>query len=262
MIICKQCPLYKDAFGGQCNPRYWLNPETGDVYTYKEEIIIIKDVDVGFKLRQDQLMLIVQQKNGNMKRINGENISNVMSSNEKIARKISGLESGAIFNAPTVDDMVKQEAKAKFNQQVDDFVEKLDKHEELLTKYAQSLADDLSGVECKPLYEGILIKPFEENPFQRIKREGRLIVDLGGQKPVYKSHEDGEFHEEESFIRQGVVIEVGPTSKYVKVGDIVMWRRPSETPIPFYKQGWVQVAEHSILATFNTGLTERFKNIK
>ena len=77
-----------------------------------------------------------------MKRINGENISNVMSSNEKIARKISGLESGAIFNAPTVDDMVKQEAKAKFNQQVDDFVEKLDKHEELLTKYAQSLADD------------------------------------------------------------------------------------------------------------------------
>ena len=108
-----------------------------------------------------------------MKRINGENISNVMSSNEKIARKISGLESGAIFNAPTVDDMVKQEAKAKFNQQVDDFVEKLDKHEELLTKYAQSLADDLNGVECKPLYEGILIKPFEENPFQRIKREGR-----------------------------------------------------------------------------------------
>ena len=196
-----------------------------------------------------------------MKRINGENISNVMSSNEKIARKISGLESGAIFNAPTVDDMVKQEAKAKFNQQVDDFVEKLDKHEELLTKYAQSLADDLNGVECKPLYEGILIKPFEENPFQRIKREGRLIVDLGGQKPVYKSHEDGEFHEEESFIRQGVVVEVGPTSKYVKVGDIVMWRRPSETPIPFYKQGWVQVAEHSILATFNTGLTERFKNI-
>lgn len=33
--ICKRCPLYKDAFGGQCNPRYWLNPETGDVSTYR-----------------------------------------------------------------------------------------------------------------------------------------------------------------------------------------------------------------------------------
>jgi len=40
-----------------------------------------------------------------------------------------------------------------------------------------------------------------------------------------------------------------------------MWRKPSETPVPFYKQGWVQVNEHSIMTIFNEGLSERFKAI-
>jgi hypothetical protein len=54
---------------------------------------------------------------------------------------------------------------------------------------------------------------------------------------------------------------VGPAVKYVKDGDIVMWRKPSETPVPFYKQGFVLVNEHSIMTTVNEGLTERFKNV-
>ena len=42
-----------------------------------------------------------------------------------------------------------------------------------------------------------------------------------------------------------------------------MWRKPSETPIPFYRQGFVLVNEHSIITIFNSGLTERFnKNDK
>lgn len=31
--ICKQCPLYSSKFGGSCNNRLWLNPETGDIST-------------------------------------------------------------------------------------------------------------------------------------------------------------------------------------------------------------------------------------
>lgn len=182
--------------------------------------------------------------------------------NANIARSIVGIETDAKIFDLRGKDMAAQAATDKFNQQVDDYVDKLDKHEKLLTQYAESLADDLNGVEAKPLYEGVLIKPFDENPFQRIKKEGNLIVDTGGLKPIYKANEDGEWHEEESFIREGVVIEVGPTCKFVEVGDIVMWRKPSETPVPFYKQGWVQVNEHSILTTFNTKLTERFNNIK
>lgn len=31
MEICKKCLLYKSTYGGQCNPKLWLNPETGDI---------------------------------------------------------------------------------------------------------------------------------------------------------------------------------------------------------------------------------------
>ena len=41
-----------------------------------------------------------------------------------------------------------------------------------------------------------------------------------------------------------------------------MWRRPSETPVPFYKQNLVLVNEHSIMTIVNEGLTKRLKNQK
>ena len=106
------------------------------------------------------------------------------------------------------------------------------------------------------------IKPFEENPFQMIKREGSIIVDLGGQKPTYKSHETGEIEEEEQFIHVGTVVDNGPACKWIREGDIVMWRKVSETPVPFYKQGLVLVSEQSIMTAINEGLTARFNELK
>ena len=91
-------------------------------------------------------------------------------------------------------------------------------------KFIGEINKDLDKLEIKPLYEGILIKPYAENPFQQIKKEGAIIVDLGGQKPIYKSHEDGEYHEEKQFVKVGLVVEVGPTTRYIKEGDVVMWR--------------------------------------
>lgn len=200
-----------------------------------------------------------------IERINGiDSTVGIQTQNEKLAKAITGLESGGLqfaVNAQSLEDLAKTEAASKFNNQVDEYVEKLDKHAQLLEQYKELLASDLSKIELKPLYEGILIKPFEENPFQRIKKEGNIIVDLGGQRPVYKSHETGEYEEEEQFIHVGTVIEAGPMAKYIQEGDVVMWRKPSETPIPFYKQGFVLVNEHSIIAVANEGLTERFKNL-
>lgn len=210
-------------------------------------------------------MLVVQLKNGNEMRENGIEVNLAKTKNVKLAEQTVGLESGAsIFqmgNAPSVEELAKDKAREKFNDQVDEYVDKLNKHQELLDKYKEEVVGDLNKLEICPLYEGILIKPFAENPFQRIKREGNLIVDLGGQKPTYKSHDTGEWEEEEQFIHVGLVIETGPAVKYIKSGDVVMWRKPSETPVPFYKQGYVLVNEHSIMTTVNEGLTERFKNI-
>lgn len=31
--VCYSCPLYSTKFGGLCNNRLWLNPNTGDVST-------------------------------------------------------------------------------------------------------------------------------------------------------------------------------------------------------------------------------------
>lgn len=190
---------------------------------------------------------------------------NANTKNVNLAKQVVGIESDAqIFQmgeAPTMEELAKDKAREQFNDKVDEYVEKLDQHASLLDKYRDEVTSDLENLEILPLYEGILIKPFSENPFQRIKKEGNLIVDLGGQRPEYKSNHTGEWEEEESFIHFGVVIAAGPTAKYVKDGDVVMWRKPSETPVPFYKQGFVLVNEHSIMVTVNEGLSERFKNV-
>ena len=35
--VCYSCPLYSTKLGGLCNSRLWLNPNTGDVSTTKQE---------------------------------------------------------------------------------------------------------------------------------------------------------------------------------------------------------------------------------
>lgn len=35
--ICKQCPLYLEDYGGQCNPRLYMNPKTKDVSIEKKD---------------------------------------------------------------------------------------------------------------------------------------------------------------------------------------------------------------------------------
>lgn len=201
-----------------------------------------------------------------MARIEGHEVNLNKTDAMKVYETVAGVESEGreMFNMSAnrdLNNMVEDHAKAKFNEKVDEYVAKLDEHEKLLQEYTESLASDLNKLEIKPLYEGVLIKPLAQNPFQKIKREGLIITDTGGLTPEYKSRETGEWEEEESFIHYGVVQEVGPTCKYLKEGDVVMWRKPSETPVPFYKQGLVLVNEHSIMITVNVGLAERFKNL-
>lgn len=38
LAICRQCPLYKeDSWGPVCNPKRYLNPETGEVSFFPKE---------------------------------------------------------------------------------------------------------------------------------------------------------------------------------------------------------------------------------
>ena len=108
-------------------------------------------------------------------------------SNENVARMISGMDSGEHFNLGTT------EATNTFNEQVDNYLDKFEKHSQELEKYAKNLSDDLNGLEVMPLYGYVLIEPFKQNPFQKLNvTESGFITDLGGAAPEYKSEEDGQ----------------------------------------------------------------------
>ena len=35
--VCRRCPLYSAKFGGMCNNKLWMNPDTLEVSTEKKE---------------------------------------------------------------------------------------------------------------------------------------------------------------------------------------------------------------------------------
>lgn len=186
-----------------------------------------------------------------------------LNSNEKVAREVTGIESDAkhfVLNDKRADDILANEAAQKFNTKVDEYVNDFNEHASKLQEFANYINDNVEHIEIMPIYNYALIKPFSENPFQRIvKSDSGIILDLGGQKPKFKNQDNGEVEEEEQFIHVGTVLEAGKECKYVKQGDTVMWTRVSEVPVPFYKQGLVLVNETRIMVVINENLKERFK---
>lgn len=188
-----------------------------------------------------------------------------LSQNEKLAREITGLESEAkhfTMSEKAADKAIAENAANDFNTKVDEYVDKFNNHAKNLQEYAKSVKENMNNLEIKAIYNYALIKPFPENPFQRIvvDKNSGLIVDLGGAKPTYKNRDNGEVEEEENFIHVGTVIDAGPKCEYLKEGDTVMWTKVSEVPVPFFRQGLVLVNENRIMVVINEGLTNRFNN--
>lgn len=204
-------------------------------------------------------MSIVIYVNGNM-----ENLRTELNSNEKLALHLTGIEGTGehfIMNGEEANKTLAREKAEKFNTVVDELEDKFAKHNEALENYANSLSEDMNGLEIMPMGSYALIKPFDNNPFQKIKTtKTGIITDLGGFAPTYKSNETGEIEEERQFIKVGTVIEVGPKCEFLKAGDIVMWTIASEIMVPFYKLGFVTVNEQRIIVAINEKLTERKDN--
>ena len=189
-----------------------------------------------------------------------------LNSNEKLALNVNGMEGTGkhfVVNGETADVTLAREKQVKFNNKVDEYVEKFDNHAKALEEYSKKVAETINGLEIMPMFGYVLIQPFEKNPFQQIKiTESGIITDLGGMTPQYKSNETGEIEEEQQFIKVGSVVEVGHKCEFVKPGDVVFYTIASETMVPFFKQGFVSVNENRILAVVNEGLTQRRDNIK
>lgn len=186
----------------------------------------------------------------------------MMNSNEKIARMVSGLEGDAkhfIVNGEAADKVLQREAINKYNTQVSEYEEKLNKYEAMVEDCKKEVTKDLKDLHIKPLSNYVIVKPYNENPFQQIKRsDSGIITDLGGMAPTYKSNETGEWEEEDLMIKTGVIMEVGPDCKYAKVGDSTFWTIASEVMLPFFRQGFFVVNETRLLALINSDLDERF----
>ena len=195
-----------------------------------------------------------------------ENLRTELNSNEKLALSLTGMEGIGehfILNGEAADQTLLREKQEKFNTAVDELEDKFSKHNQVLEDYAKSLSDDMNGLEIMPMYGYALIKPFEQNPFQKIKTtKSGLITDLGGFTPTYKSNETGEIEEEQQFIKVGTVIEVGHKCEFLKPGDIVFYTIASECMVPFYKLGFVVVNEKRIRAGINSELTKRRDELK
>ena len=61
-------------------------------------------------------------------------------SNENVARMISGMDSGDHFK------LGKNEEVNTFNEQVDNYLDKYEKHSQELEAYAKNLSNDLNGL--------------------------------------------------------------------------------------------------------------------
>ena len=189
----------------------------------------------------------------------------ILSENEKLAMNVAGESTSRIvtLDGKTANDVIAERNVKNFNKQVDDYVAKLNEHAENLESYSQKIADNIENIEIMPIGNYVLVKPFVENPFQRIVRsDSGIILDLGGQKPQYKNTDNGQIEEEESFIKVGVIQEVGYKCEAAIPGDTIFYTKPSSVPVPFYKQGLELVNETRILAIVNEGLTDRFNKIK
>ena len=186
--------------------------------------------------------------------------------NEKIARELLGTDSNFTsvnMKENSLDSLIKKEKASKFNSEVEKYNEKLEQNNKDFKESQDKVEYDISKAEIKPMFSRILVQPFKVNPFQKIKVENGLIIDTGGYTPHTQLNEQtGRYEEQKQFIVTGCVVGVGPEVKYLKEGDVIFYRVDTAVPVPFFKQGFVSLAESQIIAVVNEGLQDRFNNIK
>lgn len=186
--------------------------------------------------------------------------------NEKIAKELLGTDSNFTsvnMKENSLDSLIKKEKARKFNSEVEKYNEKLEQNNKDFEESRDKVEYDISKAEIKPMFSRILVQPFKVNPFQKMKVENGLIIDTGGYTPHTQLNEQtGRYEEQKQFIVTGCVVEVGPEVKYLKEGDVIFYRVDTAVPVPFFKQGFVSLAESQIIAVVNEGLQDRFNNIK
>lgn len=188
-----------------------------------------------------------------------------LTDNEKIAFINANGKDYTIHNMAekSIDSLVEKEKARKFNNELEQFQDNMDKRNNEVKEAQDKLGYDINKAEIKPLFKRLLIKPFKQNPFQQMKVEKGIITDAGGYTPHTQVNPlTGKYEEQDQFIRTGCVVEVGPETKYLKEGDVIYYRKDTAVPVPFIDWGLISLDENQVIAVVNIGLDKRFKDIK
>lgn len=188
-----------------------------------------------------------------------------LTENEKLVKDILGTNDVVNFNMSEgrIDDIIAKEKATKFNEDVDKYIERFEKHTKDRQEEIENIAEDISNVEILPMFSRIIIIPFKNNPFQKLRQtESGIIIDTGGLNAQHFNTDTGEMEDDKPDIIVGAVQEVGPEVKYIKPGDVVYYREPTAIPVPFFKQGFWSISENQVIAVVNSSLKTRFESIK
>lgn len=161
------------------------------------------------------------------------------------------------------ESMVNEKVQEMHNKAVDNYTKVLNKKMDKELEEAKKATEKMDSLEIVPINNYVLVKPYDKNPFDKIEitNSGIYIPSMSDNRD-FKNPDSGEMDTEVNLSVQAQVIEVSPSCKFVKEGDVVYYRRVSGVPIPFFRQGFEVVAEQQIQVVINEGLKERFKNFK
>lgn len=179
-----------------------------------------------------------------------------MTENEKLAGD-KLFSASSVFTPLDKESIEKRQQKTKIEETIDKKAAELERNKRIAEQTIQSLGASLDELSLKPYGEYVLIQPYSTNPFMGEHRteSGIILVDQGVGE--HFSQETGEWDKDDLGIVTGMVLETGPTCKYVKKGDIVYYTIQSTIPIPFFHQGWVVIHEGRVLALVNSDLDTR-----
>lgn len=153
------------------------------------------------------------------------------------------------------EDAIMAEHNSKVDEQIEEWTRKAKETADAIN----SIKDQFDNVGIRPFGGYILVRPFSNNPFTRLKKldNGFVIPEFN---PKYRSEDTGEIEEMERVSIFAIVMETSPEVPNIKKGDIVMYNRHEGVPIPFYNQGFEVVYKTHVRCVIadDNELKERF----
>ncbi len=157
---------------------------------------------------------------------------------------------------------IEENNKIKYNESLDKFEEIMTAKESEIKEIQNELGYEVEKADLKPMFNRIIIKPFKQNPFQKMEVKNGIIIPNGFNIQAEVNPQSGKYEELEQFIITGCVQEIGPDVKYIREGDVIYYRKDTAVPVPFLSWGLFSIAENQVIAVVNEGLTKRFNKIK